>query len=325
MKGQKQDKFLVSYGVYILSLLIFGTNGLYVAHISLAGSQIALLRTMIGGILLTGLVLFGGGFDKNNIRKEWGLLLLGGATLGLDWIALFEAYKMLNVSLATLLYYAGPAIVLLFSPVLFSEKLTKQKTLSVFLVGVGLVCISGSVVVVGTSALGLIPAVLSGVLYATLIVFNKRIVHTNGMQTAAIELNIAFVVIGVYTLCTAGLPHISTGDLPYIAGIGLINTGFAYWVYFVSLQKLPGQSVALISYIDPVSALLFSSFFLYEAMTPVQVSGAVLIVGGAVLGEIKIRDRARIRQENREGGVGEKSWKETMERGVGKASWTEEM
>ena len=176
---------------------------------------------------------------------------------------------------------------LLFSPILFREKLTGRKSISVLIVAIGLICISGSIVVTGTSSLGLLVAIISAFLYSALIVFNKQIIRTSGMQTAAIELDVAFIVVLVYTLCTAGVPHITGNDLPYIAVIGLINTGLAYLLYFSGLQKLSGQSVALISYLDPVSALLFSALLLHEVMTPVQVVGAVLIIGGAMFGEIK--------------------------------------
>ena len=289
MNNGKQGNHLLSYGMYILSLLIFGTNGYYVSKITLSSSQIVLLRTLIGGLLLTGLVFIRGGFEKENVRAERLPLLLGGAALGLNWVTLFEAYRQLNVSLATLIYYVGPILVLLFSPVLFHEKLTKRKSVSAAIVAAGLICISGSIVLSGMSSLGLAVAILSALFYAALIVFNKKIVRTNGMQTAAIELDVAFVVVLVYTLCTDVLPKITAGDLPYIAGIGFINTGLAYLLYFSGLQKLSGQSVALISYLDPVSALIFSALFLHEAMTPVQILGAVLIIGGAMFGEMKRR------------------------------------
>ena len=287
MHGKSNSKRFLAYGMYILSLLIFGTNGIFVSHISLASNQIVLMRTLIGGILLTCLVLFLGGFDIDHLRRERIPLLLGGAALGLNWVALFEAYRLLNVSLATLIYYVGPIIVLLFSPILFREKLTGKKLVSVIIVGIGLICISGSVVVIGMNSLGLLCAAFSALFYAALIVFNKQISYTSGMQTAAIELDVAFFVVLVYTLCTSGLPHLTGNDLPYIVVIGFINTGLAYLLYFSGLQKLSGQSVALISYIDPVSALLFSAILLHEVMAPVQVAGAALIIGGAMFGEIK--------------------------------------
>lgn len=287
MNNKRNDERFLAYGMYILALLIIGTNGFFVSHISLASSQIVLMRTLIGGALLTCLVLFRGGFNKESVRGERIPLLLGGVVLGLNWVTLFEAYRLLNVSLATLIYYVGPILVLLFSPILFREKLTGKKSISIFIVAIGLISISGSIVVTGMNALGLGIAIISALLYATLIVFNKQIIRTSGMQTAAIELDVAFVVVLMYTLCTAGIPHITGSDLPYIAVIGFVNTGLAYLLYFSGLQKLSGQSVALISYLDSVSALLFSALLLHEVMTPVQVIGAVLIIGGAMLGEIK--------------------------------------
>lgn len=289
MNIKKYDNKVPAYGMYILSLLIFGTNGFYVAHISLTAAQIVLMRTLIGGTLLTGLVLLRGGFNKKSVREERIPLLMAGAALGFNWVTLFNVYRLLNVSIATLIYYVGPIIVLLFSPILFHEKLTVKKAIAVLIVAIGLINISGSIVITGMNTLGLLIAIMSALLYAALIVFNKRIARTSGIQAAAIELDVAFVVVLIYTLCTSGIPHITGSDLPYIAVIGFVNTGLAYLLYFSGLQKLPGQSVALLSYLDPLSALFFSALLLHEVMSPVQAAGAVLIIGGAIIGEIKAR------------------------------------
>ena len=289
MKPARQNGAGVYYGIYILAMLIFGTNGYLVAHLSLQGSQIVLVRTLVGGLLLTAIVLLRGGFDREAVRAEWRDLLFGGVALGLNWVALFTAYRLLNVSLATLIYYAGPMLVLLFSPLLFRESLTPQKIAAVAIVAAGLFCITGSITSAGMSLSGLLAAVLSALFYASLIIFNKRIVKTGGMQTAALELDVAFVVVLIYVLLTAGIPHPLKADIPYLLVLGLVNTGIAYMLYFTGLQKLPGQSVALISYVDPVSALVFSALLLRETMTPLQVLGAVLIIGGALLGELRRR------------------------------------
>lgn len=289
MKPARQNGAGVYYGIYILAMLIFGTNGYLVAHLSLQGSQIVLVRTLVGGLLLTAIVLLRGGFDREAVRAEWRDLLFGGVALGLNWVALFTAYRLLNVSLATLIYYAGPMLVLLFSPLLFRESLTPQKIAAVAIVAAGLFCITGSITSAGMSLTGLLAAVLSALFYASLIIFNKRIVKTGGMQTAALELDVAFVVVLIYVLLTAGIPRPLKADIPYLLVLGLVNTGIAYMLYFTGLQKLPGQSVALISYVDPVSALVFSALLLHETMTPLQMLGAVLIIGGALLGELRRR------------------------------------
>ena len=283
---KRTDKPGVYYAMFLLALLLFGTNGLYVARLHLASCHIVLFRTLIGGLVLTALVLLRGGFDRGAVRDERWMLLLGGAALGLNWIALFESYRLLNVSLATLIYYVGPMLVILFSPLLFRERLTGIRLVAVGLVGIGLLFISGSIAAGGLRLTGLLAAAAAALFYAALIVFNKRVRKTSGLQTAAIELDVAFVVVLVYALLTAGLPRPTRAELPWLLAIGLINTGLAYLLYFTGLQKLPAQSVARISYLDPVSALFFSAVFLKESMTAPQLLGAVFILGGALLGEL---------------------------------------
>ena len=283
-KGNNSSGFF--YGMYVLSMLLFGTNGYLVSHISLQSSQIVLVRTLIGGILLSAMVLLQNDFTFSRIKPELRNLLAGGIALGLNWVALFAAYRMLNVSLATLIYYAGPMLVLLFSPWLFREALTKRKLTAIIIVAVGLLCITGSIAAGKLSMAGLVTAIGSALFYAALIVFNKRIKNTGGLQTAAIELDVAFVVVLLYVLFTSGFSYPLATDIPYLLTIGLLNTGLAYFLYFSSMQRLPAQSVALISYIDPVSALLFSAWLLNENMTLLQIAGAVFIIGGAIMGEL---------------------------------------
>ena len=271
----------IFYGMYILSMLLFGTNGYLVAHISLQSSQIVLVRTLIGGLVLSAMVLLQKDFSFSRIKPELGNLLAGGIALGLNWVTLFAAYRMLNVSLATLIYYAGPMLVLLFSPWLFREKLTKRKLTAVIIVAVGLLCITGSITAGKLSITGLLTAIGSALFYAALIVFNKRIRNTGGLQTAAVELDVAFVVVLLYVLFASGLSYPMTADIPYLLIIGLMNTGLAYFLYFTGMQRLPAQSVALISYI-----LLFSAWLLNESMTMLQIAGAVFIIGGAIIGEL---------------------------------------
>lgn len=282
----------MAYLMYIGALVIFGTNGILAAHMSLDGSQIVLVRTLIGGALLTAFVCVRGGFDRASIKKERIPILFGGIALGLNWTMLFIAYQQLNVSLSTLIYYTGPILVLLFSPLVLKESLSSRTVVSALIVGAGLLCISGSIVVTGMNPAGLLFAVLSALFYATLIVANKRIVQTSGLQTAAIELDIAFIVVLLYVLLTSGLPTIDAQELPYILIIGFINTGVAYVLYFFGMQKLSGQSVALLSYTEPVAALVLSALLLHEVMTPVQTVGSVLIIGGAIFGEMRRRKRA---------------------------------
>ena len=67
----------------------------------------------------------------------------------------------------------------------------------------------------------------------------------------------------------------------------MLNTGAGCYFYFSSIGNLPVQTVAVCGYLEPLSAVIFSGIFLKETMLPVQMAGAVFIIGGAVYGELK--------------------------------------
>jgi drug/metabolite transporter (DMT)-like permease len=68
--------------------------------------------------------------------------------------------------------------------------------------------------------------------------------------------------------------------------VGLIHTGVTYCMYFSSLKELPGQKAAILSYIDPLVAVLISVTILGESMTLWQVIGGMLILGFTLWNEI---------------------------------------
>ncbi len=67
--------------------------------------------------------------------------------------------------------------------------------------------------------------------------------------------------------------------------LGIFNTGVGSSLYFSSMGVLPAQSVAVCGYLEPLFAVLLSTIILHETMSPLQIIGAVLGIGGAVFGE----------------------------------------
>lgn len=276
---------------FIASMVIFGTNGLIVANISLGSAEIVLMRTFLGSLFLLAIVLVKRSFSFADLKADLVPATIGGAALGLNWVLLFSAYRSAGVGLSTLTYYCGPIIVLALSPVLFKEKLTWNKLLAIAAVAVGMFCITGDIEPGSDVQTGLLFGGGAALLYAALIVANKRVKWLSGLNCAMYELIVAFFVVLIYLIASnAKLPVIPAAeDIVWVLVIGLVNTGLAYYLYFSSLQKLPGQTVALICYIDPLTALLVSGAFLGEKLLAVQIAGAVLILGGACLGELKFK------------------------------------
>ena len=276
---------------FIASMVIFGTNGLIVANISLGSAEIVLMRTFLGSLFLLAIVLVKRSFSFAELKADLIPATIGGAALGLNWVLLFSAYRSAGVGLSTLTYYCGPIIVLALSPVLFREKLTWNKLLAIAAVAVGMFCITGDIEPGSDVQTGILFGGGAALLYASLIVANKRVKRLSGLNCAMYELIVAFFVVLIYLLASnVKLPVIPAAeDIVWVLVIGLVNTGLAYYLYFSSLQKLPGQTVALVCYIDPLTALLVSGAFLGEKLLGVQIAGAVLILGGACLGELKFK------------------------------------
>ena len=139
MKNKKIAKFTLAS-----TFAIWGTVGIFVKYIPLNSGLIAFDRSVVGMLFLL-FVKFctKSRFDFATIRKSLPLLCLNGALLGFNWILLFESYNFTSVAISTICYNIGPIFVMLFSPVVFKEKLTAVKLLCIFSALFGIVCVSG--------------------------------------------------------------------------------------------------------------------------------------------------------------------------------------
>lgn len=275
--------------MYIVSLLIFGSNGVFASHIDMTSAEIVCMRTLIGSLaLILVLLVSRTKLDWAVMKREAFKLIAAGICLGVNWALLFEAYKLMSVSIATLTYYLAPIIVLLLSPLLLREKQSARAYIGMCAAVVGLVLAVG-LGDTSVTATGLIVGLGSAVFYAGLIIFNKKIDGVTGLPLTTIEMVIAACVMLPYVLLTGGhvgFPPDMEGTL-YLIFLCLVNTGLACWLYFSSMNRLPARAVALFGYVDPVSALIFSAVFLGDRMGVLQIVGAVLVFAGAAFGQSK--------------------------------------
>ena len=279
---------------YLIGLLLFGANGVVASFIGLESGQIVLLRSVLGSALLTVLFLLGGKrFTGFKNRRDMLLLALSGAAMAADWLFLFESYKQIGVSLGMLINYTGPAIVIAFSPLVLKEKLTAKKLAALVLALTGAVLISGRAISGGVSVFGIVCAALSAMAYAVMVLSNKLVRDINGEENATVQLLFTTVIVVIFIGARQGFAmDIAGSDWLPILLLGFVNTGLACYLYFSSIGSLPAQTVAVCGYLEPLSAVLLSALILGERMSPVQVLGAVLIVGGALVGELKTPKKA---------------------------------
>lgn len=273
---------------YIFALLLFGSNGIVASFIDLSSQNIVLLRTLIGSILLIAIFFLSGGrltFYKH--KKQFAFLTISGIAMGTSWMFLYEAYERIGVSIASLLYYCGPVIVMVLSPLMFKERLTVNKVLGFLAVVVGVVLINGNAFDGNGDVFGIVCGLLSAVMYAFMVICNKKATDIVGLENSTLQLTIAFLTVAVFVGIKQGYAmQIETISILPILILGVLNTGIGCYFYFSSIGKLKVQTVAICGYLEPLSAVLFSVIFLKETMLPLQIIGAVLIIGGAMCGEL---------------------------------------
>ena len=279
---------------FSLSMVVFGTIALLVRNIALTSAQIALARAALAAILLGFYLLIRRTNPIKGVKKSDLLLLLAsGTAMGFNWILLFEAYNHTTVSLATLCYYFAPVLVTILSPLLFREKMSARSILCFIASTAGLVLIVG---IGGTGAsnhfVGILFGLGAALLYAMVMLLNKSIKSVDGLSRTFLQFLAAIVVLTPYVLIVDGgfpLGNLSTVGWVCLLVVGLIHTGVTYCLYFSSLWKLPGQEAAILSYIDPLVAVLVSVIFLHEAITTWQIVGGALILGASLLNEIRFK------------------------------------
>jgi len=277
----------------IISMIVFGTLGLFVRNIPLPSGELALYRAVMASVMI-GLYLLVSKqkIPFKSIRKELPLLLISGVAMGFNWILLFEAYKYTTVSVATLSYYFAPVIVTIVCPILFREKTTVKQWICFLMSTLGIVLITGIGDLSGSNShfVGILFGLGAAVLYATVILMNKFIKNVEGIHRTFLQFIAAVIVLLPYVLFTSGINLSVLQPIGWtcLLIVGLVHTGITYCLYFSSLKELPGQKAAILSYIDPLVAVIVSVLLLNETMTLWQVIGGLLILGFTLWNEIKI-------------------------------------
>ena len=277
----------------VSSMLIFGTIGVFRRYLPVSSGFLAFSRGILGGLCI---LLFAKLKNKEAAGKMPRRVLLGlivsGALIGINWMLLFEAYNHTTVAVATLCYYMQPTIVMLLSPLIFRERLTARKSACAAAAILGMILVSG---VIGDSGAqgGDIRGVLLGlgaaVFYSAVVIMNNKIRGINAYRKTTVQMLSAGAVMIPYLLLTDGFrtDGFTPAAVALLLVVGIVHTGIAYVLYFGSMDGLRVQSVAILSYIDPVSALLFSAFLLGERLSVLNIAGAVMIIGSAIVSEVR--------------------------------------
>lgn len=274
----------------IFAMLIWGSMGMFVRYIDFTSSQIALSRAVVGSIVLIIFSLISHkNLSKEKIKDNIIILICCGVCLGFNWIFLFQAYNYTTISIATICYYLSPIIVMFLSPILLKEKLNLIKVICIIAAMIGMLCIVGieNGNISGGNIIGILCGLGAACLYASVIILNKFLKDISGSDSSIVQLLIAGIFLIPYVLLTDGIKFSANIiSISLLLILGIVHTGIAYLIYFTVIQRLSSQTVAIYSYVDPISAIIMSSILLNERMSFLQIMGGILILGSTFISEI---------------------------------------
>jgi len=294
MNGKKNTKAYLSL---TLAMVIYGSIGVFRRYIPYSSALLSCVRGLVAALCLMLYVKLKRGkvFCKLS-KKQIGMLLITGAFIGGNWIFLFESLKYTTVAVATLCYYMEPTIVILATPLFFNDKLTKKKVICAIVAFMGMFLVAGmstgkeiDISDVKGIAFGLIAAIM----YSSVVILSKKIDVEDVYTRTIIQLLAGAIFIMPYLFCTEKFRFIELDgfSLLMVAIVCVVHTAFAYVLHFDSITKLKPQTVAFFSYIDPISALILADIILGEKMSMYSIVGAMMIIGSAIVLELKPKQK----------------------------------
>lgn len=271
-------------------MVVIGTIGIFVTPLGLSSALVAFFRALIGSITIGIYLLIGRQrVGLTQIKSNIPFLLGTGFAMGFNWIFLFEAFRYANVALGTIIYYLAPVIIVVTAPIFFKEKLTTAQILSTLVAFGGLILITGTASGSGPNVLyGVINGLGAAILYASIMIMNKKMQGIDVIFKTGCQLLIAALVMGLYCLINGDLNifTITFSQWLVLLVVGIVHTGFAYVILFNAFDHLHAQTSSIMTYVDPVTAILLSLIVLGEHLSVWQLLGSSLILLATLVNEL---------------------------------------
>lgn len=281
----------------LLGCVLYGTTGIFLAHIhDMSIPSMIFYRLFFGVLLILLIIVFTGNISHIKLRNKKKLLALQGIVTVVNMFFYFYCVKTTCFSIAILLEYTSPIYVMIASPFILKEKITKQSVYSMIIAIIGVVLViqpeSGfsGFKTDPVYLTGILSGIVSGILAAFLIM-NIRL-----MKDEYPQMGIAFWSMGLSCLLMTpfafGTPwNIFTDNLSVLASFGAVSVGMGAFLTIIGFSQVEAQTGSLLSLIEPVSGVLFDVTLLGVKLGMNVFIGCILVLISAFLVSIKSQTR----------------------------------
>jgi len=250
---------------------------LIVRSVPLSSQQLAALRLWFGALTVLGILAIRG--DLRLRRTDPVARIVGlGVLLAIHWAAFFWAIDTTTVAVAIVVVYLGPVAIAALSPKILGEPLRASSLISLA------VALGGVILVArphgGATLEGVIAALVAAATFAAMVLIGKPAAQAvGGLKLAGLQMTVAALVSTPWAM--SALPEIASHWWQIsILGIGL--TGIGLVIYWSLISVLPVTTIAITSYIEPASAVVWAAVFLSEPGDLWSWLGVVLVIGAGI-------------------------------------------
>lgn len=274
----------------ILAMILSGTIGLFVMESGQPSYNVVFFRCLFGAICLIAYCWYRNYLNFKTIdKRSMMMILVGGVAIVANWALLFESFSHASISMSTVAYHTQPLFVVLFATLFLGEKLASYKLVWIGLAFAGVVFIvnpSEDATNQGNIIAGVGLALGAAVLYAIATLITKQLKNIKPHLIATIQISL-----GVFLL----LPLVDFSVVPVVGehwywlfGLGLIHTCVMYILLYSSFQKVSTSTLAVLSYIYPVVAILVDYLVYDQSLSSAQMAGVVMILVAGLANNMNI-------------------------------------
>ena len=271
----------------LIAGVLWGSMGLFVRTLNaqgLASMEIVDLRASVtAAALFVYLLVFDRKLLKIRWKDMWCFLGTGICSIVFFNYCYFKAITLTSLSVAAILLYTAPAIVMVLSCFLFGEKLTKRKLLSLVMTFAGCVLVTGILTEKGSvTAGGILVGLGAGLGYALYSIFS-RYALAKGYASLTITFY-TFLIAAIGSCFLADMGKVaqvatgSSGSFFFCLAFGVLCTVVPYLTYTMGLQYVENGKASIIASIEPVTATLLGAALFHEKLTVSGVLGVVLVL-----------------------------------------------
>lgn len=267
--------------------ILWGSMGLFVRTLNaqgLASMDIVGLRAVVTAVsMLLFLMIYDRKLFVIRLKDLWCFLGTGICSIVFFNFCYFKAITMTSLSVAAILLYTAPAIVMVLSYFLFREKLTKRKLLALVMTFAGCVLVTGILTETGSVSFGgILVGLGAGLGYALYSIFSRYALE-KGYSSLTITFY-TFLIAAVASCFLTDMGNVirvaanGAGSLCFCLAFGVLCTVAPYLTYTLGLQYVENGKASIIASIEPVTATLLGVLIFHEKLTVTGVLGVVLVL-----------------------------------------------